>query len=100
MSIGVESRISAGRPLTIERDAWLWLVVAAVVVVLLALKGAGLLAPSPPAPLLPVAEWISAAMAWFTQQFRDFFRAISWLLGWPFGWIRRCCFGCPGPRSC
>ena len=96
MSIGVESRISAGRPPPSSRR--------------LALacsgggrrrtsgaKGSGLLAPSPPAPLLPVAEWISAAMAWFTQQFRDFFRAITWLLGWPFGWIQSLLLWIPWP---
>jgi glycine betaine/proline transport system permease protein len=97
MSIGVGSRIPRRRPLTIDRETWLWLAVATVVVVLLALKGAGLPALSPPAPLLPVAEWISAVMAWFTQQFRDFFRAISWLLGWPFGWIQSALLWIPWP---
>ena len=97
MSVGIERGIPLGRPATIDREASLWLAAVAAIVVLLALKGAGLLAPSPPTPLLPVAEGISAAMAWFTQQFRDLFRAISWLVDWPFGWIRSALLWIPWP---
>ena len=90
MSIGVASQDSAAaRPLTIDREACA-----------LACRGggrhrasgaqgsgaAGALAAgcrccrSPSGSLPP---WRGSP-----QHFRDFFRAITWLLGWPFGWIR------------
>ena len=65
-----------------------WVVGIVVVASLLVLKAAAVSAPLPAAPVVPVADWISSAMAWFTAHFRELFRAITWALSWPFALIR------------
>ena len=74
-----------------------WLAAAAVVAILLMLEASGLSLRAPSAALIPVAEWISAAMGWFTQHFRSLFRAVPWLLDWPLDWIRAVLLWIPWP---
>lgn len=99
MLTGVEARAPglAWPAVAPGSGAAVWLVVAAAVALFLALHAAGLLAVTAPGVLVPVGQAISAAMAWFTQNFRDVFRIVSWLLGWPFEWIRAGLLWMPWP---
>jgi glycine betaine/proline transport system permease protein len=74
-----------------------WLAGAAIVVIILLLDASGLSLPLPSVPLVPLADWISAGMGWFTGEFRSVFRAITWLLEWPLEWFRALLLWIPWP---
>ena len=65
-----------------------WTILILSACLLLGLKQAGTLAPAPSASVVPLADWISVAMNWFTGHFTPLFREITWLLSFPFHWIR------------
>jgi len=82
----------AGEPFAVLRPepalvAWL---VASLLVVLLITAGPVMpfVMDVPQSFVVPLAEWVSAAMAWFTDSFRGLFRATTWLMSWPLGWVR------------
>ena len=52
---------------------------------------------APAQSLVPVADAISGAMAWFTSHFRAACRAITWLFQWPLGWFRQLLLALPWP---
>jgi glycine betaine/proline transport system permease protein len=54
----------------------------------LAATEAGLVGSAPSTALVPLADWLSSALAWFSATFKDLFRAISVLLAWPIEQIR------------
>jgi glycine betaine/proline transport system permease protein len=98
VTLNLEGRFAAARQAA-RTDPWLllWGAAALAVIALLAAKQAGLLAPAPAEPLVPLAEWLSQAMAWFTGNFRGIFRGITWLLAWPLGWVRGLLHWLPWP---
>src|SRR5690606_23714885 len=49
--------------------------------------------------LIPLADWISAAMTWFTANFRGVFRTITWLLSWPLEGLRAALLWLPWPAA-
>lgn len=99
MLTGLEARApTAGWPAVVpDSGAAVWGLVAAAVALLLTLHAADLLTTAAPATLVPVGNAISAAMGWFTQNFRGLFRTVSWLLGWPFDGIRAGLLWMPWP---
>ena len=76
---------------------WMWLIAGAMVILFLALQAAGVSLAAPAVPMIPLAEWTSLAMNWVIRHFRSIFRAITWLLSWPFGWVRILLLSIPWP---
>jgi glycine betaine/proline transport system permease protein len=54
----------------------------------LAATEAGLVGSAPSTALVPLADWLTSALSWFSATFKDVFRAISVLLAWPIEQIR------------
>ena len=93
----------AGEPIAIlrlEPDLLAWFVAAALVVLLI-VAGPSLpfVMEVPQSFVVPLAEWVSAAMAWFTDNFRWVFRATTWLMSWPLGWVRGFLHWLPWPAA-
>ena len=63
---------------------WMRLVlfVAAALSTLAAAK-AGLVGAAPSTALVPLADWLTSGLAWFSDTFKVVFRALSALLAWP-----------------
>jgi glycine betaine/proline transport system permease protein len=82
----------AGNPvavLRLEPALLAWLGASLLVVVLIAVgPGLPFVMDVPQTFVVPLAEWVSGAMAWFTDSFRGLFRATTWLMSWPLGWVR------------
>ena len=78
-------------------EAWLWTGALALAALVIGLQVGGVSFTAPSQSLVPVADAISAAMAWFTSHFRSAFRAITWLFQWPLGWFRQLLLALPWP---
>src|SRR6476646_9174634 len=81
-----ETRAARFAPLT---DGSLWALALGLATLVIALHASGFDFAAPVQSLVPVADAISSAMAWFTGHFRGVFRAITWLFEWPLGWFRQ-----------
>ncbi len=67
-----------------ERKILLWLVLLGLAIpVLLLSQDRHWLADYPAKWTLPLAEWLQAVMGWFSETFRDLFRAVAWGLQLP-----------------
>jgi glycine betaine/proline transport system permease protein len=78
-------------------DASLWAAALTLAALVIALQVLDFAFDAPSQSLVPVADAISAAMAWFTGHFRAAFRAITWLFQWPLGWFRQLLLALPWP---
>lgn len=72
-------------------------VFAAAALVVLAAAQAGLIGAAPSKALVPLADWLSAFIAWFSDTFRGVFRAASVLLAWPIELFRAALQWLPWP---
>ncbi len=86
----------SSRPAVIP-ERLLWAAALALAVLVIGLYALGFSFAAPSQSLVPVADAISAAMAWFTGHFRASFRAITWLFQWPLGWFRQLLLALPWP---
>ena len=86
----------SSRPAVIS-ERLLWAAALALAVLVIGLYALGFSFAAPSQSLIPVADAISAAMAWFTGHFRAAFRAITWLFEWPLGWFRQLLLALPWP---
>lgn len=89
-----ETRAAPAAPLT---EGLLWALALTLAALVLALHAVGFDFAAPAQSLVPVADAISTAMAWFTAHFRAAFRAITWLFQWPLGWFRQVLLAVPWP---
>lgn len=55
----------------------------ATVLSTLAATEAGLVGSAPSTALVPLDDWFTSALSWFSQTFKDLFRAVSIVLAWP-----------------
>lgn len=95
----VGRRATGGRrPIDSALLGWLATGLAVAAIFLLSRKVA-YLAALEPEQAVPLAAWIKAAMAWFTQHTREGFRAVTWLLAWPLGWLRGLLQWLPWPST-
>jgi glycine betaine/proline transport system permease protein len=46
---------------------------------------------------MPLADWLTAALSWFSDRFKDVFRVLSVLLAWPIGQFREILQWLPWP---
>ena len=49
----------------------------------LAVAEVGMVGSTPSTALMPLADWLTSALSWFSGTFKDLFRALSVLLAWP-----------------
>ncbi len=63
------------------------LAAAAALLVLVAAER-GLIRPAPSEAVVPLADWLSAALSWFSASFRGLFRGMAALLAWPLEYFR------------
>jgi len=71
-------------PFTIDRGLIHWLGVIAVTLFCLAIQGdVSWIKAYPEEMVIPLADWMNAAMSWFVDVFGWFFQGIAWLLEWP-----------------
>jgi glycine betaine/proline transport system permease protein len=100
VTLGVERRAPAALQAALaDRTLVLWIVAMIAAAAFLVAKATGALSPAPSTSLIPLSDWISAGMHWFTSHFRAFFRAITWLLAWPLGWVRGLLTWLPWPAT-
>ncbi|MBX6321823.1 MAG: ABC transporter permease subunit [Rhodospirillaceae bacterium] len=81
------SRPSPTRPAAPPRCAW-WAGVLAVGLIALYARSRGGFADAAPGPLVPFADWISAALGWIAASLRGVLRALSTALAWPLERVR------------
>ena len=89
-----ETREARFSPLT---TGFLWVLALGLATLVLVLHASGFDFAAPAQSLVPVADAISGAMAWFTVHFRAACRAITWLFQWPLGWFRQLLLALPWP---
>ncbi len=71
-------------PIKIDRGLIHWFGVIAVTLLCLAIQGdITWMKKYPDELIVPLSDWMNAAMAWFIATFGWLFRGISWLLEWP-----------------
>src|SRR5437867_2277136 len=67
----------------------IWIGIALVTVLFLMLQPSFSWLAAVPAELtIPLARWAKAVAAAFTEEFKGVFRAGTWLLSFPLGWLR------------
>ncbi|MCZ6720059.1 MAG: ABC transporter permease subunit [Proteobacteria bacterium] len=77
-----------------------WIVTGGLAVLLFILSGQiDWMASAPKIPVLAVADWINLFMDWFVDNFRGLFKAISWALQGPMGWLRGLLLWLPWPAT-
>ncbi len=77
-----------------------WLGAAAVVVVIFALRAQLPWLVKYPADLVvPLNDWINAAMDWFVGVFKPVFRTVTWLTGFPMSWLQDLLHWLPWPAT-
>ena len=87
-------------PRRLEPALLVWFAVAAVAVLTIALRKELPWLVSYPAELVvPLDVWINAAMAWFTDIARGFFRTLSWLFAMPMNGLRAALQWIPWPAA-
>lgn len=83
-----------------DADLAVWLMTGAAVLLLLSLRGRlEWLTELPADMIVPLGDWLNAALAWFVGQFRSFFRFVAWLLGWPLAWLKDFLHWLPWPAT-
>lgn len=86
VTVGIAGRGNARRGAAgPDRASIAWAIAAMVVAALFLLRAAGDWTDPPGESVIPLADWLTAAMGWFTATFRGLFRGITWLLAWPLG---------------
>jgi glycine betaine/proline transport system permease protein len=70
---------------------------SAIVAAIIAFGQAGAFRAPPQDAVVPLADWLSAAMTWFTAHFRSVFRTVTWLLMFPLSGIRSALVWLPWP---
>jgi len=84
VTIDLAGRGKARRDATgMDRALLAWAVATIVVAALFVLRAPGGWTEPPGESVVPLADWLTAAMGWFTGTFRGVFRGITWLLAWP-----------------
>jgi glycine betaine/proline transport system permease protein len=53
----------------------------------------------PEAYIIPLSEWLNTLMQWIVDNFRWFFRGLSWLLTWPITWCKGLLLWMPWPAT-
>ena len=84
-----------------KREFWKWLVVLSVILAFVMLQRIHpILTNYPVAWQLPMTDVLNAAMTWFVDHTKPFFRLISWLFGYPLMWASAGLNGLPWPVLC
>jgi glycine betaine/proline transport system permease protein len=100
-ALGIKERAArtSNRP-AVDAALLSWIATGLVVAVIFFLSGTlAYLSFVEPEQALPVAGWIKIAMDWFTDHTRPAFRAVTWLLGWPLGWVKGLLQWLPWPAT-
>src|SRR5688572_828216 len=90
-----EPRLS--QPRHFDRTTLIWMFASAIVAAIIAFGQAGAFMAPPQDAVVPLADWLSAAMTWFTAHFRSVFRTVTWLLMFPLSGIRSALVWLPWP---
>ena len=101
MSTAQELRASAvAAERRIDPAILAWVAVAVVAVVCFSLRDEmRWLKAYPKDWVIPFADWMNYAMAWFVDNFKWLFRSFSWLLDWPMTWLREVLIWLPWPAT-
>lgn len=71
--------------------------VAGGALLILGAAKAGMVGAAPSTALVPLADWLTAALSWFADIFKGVFRALSTLLAWPLNQFRTALQSLPWP---
>ncbi|MBA3519601.1 MAG: ABC transporter permease subunit [Rhizobiales bacterium] len=86
------ARLAADIAIEPRRSAdisWIGPALAAVAALLVLVAAErGLIRPAPSEAVVPLADWLSAALSWFSASFRGLFRGMAALLAWPLEYFR------------